>query len=556
MANSREILEGLIDEGVPGLGDSYRALKKAPGLTDEIAERVFLKDYANTREELKKRAEDLEGVDVTIPTIQAIASAVTGKEGDEALKIFLDDFQKKQNVWKKTLTEKNPSFGERGWEYVKQAWRQAQNDKMNADIAQARNEAVNDGTIAGAITRAVFPRATERLANGGDIKAKDILLDIGENGLMAIPGAGFTGVAGRLGAKALPGVARSVARVGASKGLGTRAVSSLGNMARNIAGNAVVPLATEILDANIYEDGEGMDDRVDFSVGDVATGAAVNQLVNRGLYRIANPLQRMLSGELTQGSGGGLARQILENLGKDVGEQGKKFSDRVNIDAAVKDIVEKGMLSPGEVKAAQMGNFAFKNSLTKAESDAAKATKAVLDDIANGKISPMQVADVAMSGTTEGLSNDVIDVIAKNPKEFVNYAAWAGKGPGSATKAQKVLNAVNKEGAALAINKAGREEYTKSLFNSLPALGEEIKKEREEKRKAPKKRQASEDVKVVIESTPDLDERDVKYLTMVRDNPDIMTYGNNDADFKLWLLEKGHKLLNETAAGRPLWEIR
>ena len=154
------------------------------------------------------------------------------------------------------------------------------------------------------------------------------------------------------------------------------------------------------------------------------------------------------------------------------------------------------------------------------------------------------------------MSKDVIDVIAKNPKEFVNYAAWAGNGPGSATKAQKVLNAVNKEGAALAINKAGREEYTKSLFNSLPALGEEIKKEREEKRKSPKKRQASEDVKVVIESTPDLDERDVKYLTMVRDNPDIMTYGNNDADFKLWLLEKGHKLLNETAAGRPLWEIR
>ena len=270
MANSREILEGLIDEGVPGLGDTYRALKKAPGLTDEIAERVFLKDYANTREELKKRAEDLEGVDVTIPTIQAIASAVTGKEGDEALKIFLDDFPKKQNVWKKALTEKNPSFGERGWEYVKQAWRQAQNDKMNADIAQARKDAVNDGTIAGAITSAVFPRATERLANGGDIKAKDILLDLVENGLMAIPGAGFTGVAGRLGAKALPGVARSVARVGASKGLGARAASSAGNMVRNIAGNAVVPLASEILDANIYDDGEGMDDRVDFSVGDVA----------------------------------------------------------------------------------------------------------------------------------------------------------------------------------------------------------------------------------------------------------------------------------------------
>ena len=106
MANSREILEGLIDEGVPGLGDSYRALKKAPGLTDEIAERVFLKDYANTREELKKRAEDLEGVEVTIPTIQAIASAVTGKEGDEALKIFLDDFPKKQNVWKRPLPKR------------------------------------------------------------------------------------------------------------------------------------------------------------------------------------------------------------------------------------------------------------------------------------------------------------------------------------------------------------------------------------------------------------------------------------------------------------------
>ena len=55
-----------------------------------------------------------------------------------------------------------------------------------------------------------------------------------------------------------------------------------------------------------------------------------------------------------------------------------------------------------------------------------------------------------------------------------------------------------------------------------------------------------------------LDARDVKYLDAVANDPSIVQFGyapNND-DFKLWLLERGHKLLANTGASRPLWEVK
>ena len=48
------------------------------------------------------------------------------------------------------------------------------------------------------------------------------------------------------------------------------------------------------------------------------------------------------------------------------------------------------------------------------------------------------------------------------------------------------------------------------------------------------------------------------YINAVKEDPSIVTRGisGKDADdFKIWLLEKGHRILSGTSAHRPLWEI-
>ena len=60
----------------------------------------------------------------------------------------------------------------------------------------------------------------------------------------------------------------------------------------------------------------------------------------------------------------------------------------------------------------------------------------------------------------------------------------------------------------------------------------------------------------------DLSETDKKYIEIVKNNPEVMKYGYTSNDdpqgrkFKMWLLERGNKLLAETGLVRPTWEAK
>ena len=207
MASSKEVLKEWLKQGNylddNSVIDSLYNMK-AP--TDELAEQRFLDMYGN--EAPFDKADRIEE-----PTIPSMANVIgilgldslgntVGKDVRTKEQKFIEDFPKKSARWKKKITNNNV-YGERGWETVKEIWKQAIRDRMQADIAKARKKATDDGLYA-KYASVMFPRSVEHIANTGDFSAKDILADLGENIAMAVPGSVFTGIAGKGLAKVAP----------------------------------------------------------------------------------------------------------------------------------------------------------------------------------------------------------------------------------------------------------------------------------------------------------------------------------------------------------------
>ena len=369
MASAKEIIDAwqnanyLVPEEYVYSADSMKAL------TDELAEKKFLEKYGS--DIMFKDADRID--EPTIPSMENVI-AILGladdpKEGDNSRtkeQKFLDDFPKKLGEWKKKI-EKNPVYGKRGWETVKKIWQQASNQKMLSDIAKARKEAMDDAPLdfklfqvpnipgSSFVTRTFFPRTTEHLENAGDYTfAKDILGDIAENAAMTVPGGAFTGGAGKILSKAAPRVVNWASKPGS--GFASRALKGAANMGGNIFGNAVVPFASEIMDAALYgDDDEGMEQRADFSLGDVLVGTAINQGVNRGLMQMLGPMiDRFSPGGMAEG-GTGMTRQFLENLGRSFRQKGDDYAADVARRVNTPVIAEAGEITPKGLNSAIHG---------------------------------------------------------------------------------------------------------------------------------------------------------------------------------------------------------
>lgn len=270
----------------------------------------------------------------TIPTMDVILDALKDHIKDDPKKAkgartreqkFLEDFPKKQAEWKKAIVS-NPQFGERGWEFVKDAWKAASIDKMNADIAKERTatlrgEREGDG-VRGAIARAggfaseVFtPRQFEALAAGREPSQEDVTGDVMENILMSIPGPSYVGRASKV-LRLVPKAGEKVAeKIAANKAVA------------NVLGNAVAPLATEVMDWGMRSADDPNAERAGFSIGDVGMGTATNLGVNYGLLRGMGGAGRILEGQLMrQGAGAaspiGRVARMLEGVGRPNVERG------------------------------------------------------------------------------------------------------------------------------------------------------------------------------------------------------------------------------------------
>ena len=402
MASSKEVLKEWLKQG-KYLNDysAVDSLYNMQAPTDELAEQRFLERYGNIAP--FDKADRIE--EPTIPSMENVI-AILGltddpKEGKNARtkeQKFRDDFPKKQGEWKKKI-EKNPVYGKRGWETVKKIWQQALEQQRLSDTAKGMYEAVNDGTIRGWVTRTLFPRTTERIANTGDVTAKDILADIGENAAMAVPGGAFTGGAGKILSKVAPRAVRYFS--GPGKNIIEGAAKGAGRMAGNIFGNAVVPFSSEFMDAALYgDDDEGMEQRADFSLGDALVGTAVNQGVNRGLMQMLGPvLDRLTNGGMAEG-GATKVRQAIENTGKPSNQRGVDFANSV-ASKLKSPILNAGELTDDAVIAARTGSSVGNAGITAKEFKEALADQAVIDAIQNGSI---KVFD---KGSARGVTDDV-----------------------------------------------------------------------------------------------------------------------------------------------------
>ncbi len=115
------------------------------------------------------------------------------------------------------------------------------------------------------VTRAMFPRPTERYLKGDEIQGKDIALDAAENVLYMVP----YGLAGNALAKGSRGAA----------------------MAYGAAGNAINPLITETTDAIVYND-DNENARSIFQPADVAKGTLINMAMPYTILRGAGTAGR------------------------------------------------------------------------------------------------------------------------------------------------------------------------------------------------------------------------------------------------------------------------
>lgn len=626
MASSKEVLKEWLKQGNylddNSVIDSLYNMK-AP--TDELAEQRFLDMYGNAAP--FDKADRIE--EPTIPSMSNVIGILeldslsnpVGKDARTKEQKFIEDFPKKTAKWKKKITNNNV-YGERGWETVKEIWKQALRDRMQADIAKARKKATDDGLYA-KYASVMFPRSVEHIANTGDFSAKDILADLGENLAMTVPGSAFTGIASKWLANVAPKAVKYFSGPGSNIVEG--AVKGAGRMAGNLFGNAVVPFASEIMDAILYDDNdEGMEQRADFSLGDALVGTAINQGVNRGLMRMTGPIiDRFSSGGLARG-GMLKARQFLENLGQSFRQKGDDYAADVvrrldtPIIAEAGEITPQGLrsvvhggsdiMSEGQsrqaleqalseqavLKAIDRGELTFQPKIAqhnsnwiKGQGTSAELKKAIteLDDaIKNGATQESitkaemntAIADaVSDKGTATPISflfsyppygirggdvpltADVIKkVIEKNPAQIINYAAWHGNG--GAGKADRILNTLNQAIPAWTVNKYGSEGDADMLLSPAPSLKDALNENRQEVHDAPKKRKATADVLRIVSEGDSLTADDRKYLDAIAKNPDIMKIGYKDdpGGFRLWLLERGNRLLQGTSVYRPTFPVK
>ena len=470
MAKPSEILATLREAGLSPQDSANvyalrRQLDTTDGITEALREQAFLESFGD---DVPTYLEDAE-VEAPLPTFANILSKLkienddkNMKGGRSAVEKFIEDFPKKQKTWKKVI-ENDPSFGERGWEFVKEAWKQATNDKMRADIESERKKVLAGENLAEKagmfLTKFFRPRAYEAWERGEDPTWKDQVGDFVESAIMAIPAGKYVGTASRVLSK-IPKVGQYAQKV-----LGNKAVST-------ILGNAVAPFASEAMDAAMRSEDDPNTQRQDFSLGDALMGTATNLGINFGLLRALGGSARLLEQQIMRNSSGSPMRkaaEFLESIGKNRAERGL---------------------------------------------------------------------------------------------------------PAPTTKWSKVLEAAEMGAPALLVNRMGKDsdaERALAMMGSAPIVGgvlggfsgepikAEVKKLRDEEHKDMQNSKTKKEVEGVKASRIlDLDARDVKYLDAVANDPSIVQFGyapNND-DFKLWLLERGHKLLANTGAHRPIWEAK
>ena len=548
MAKYSEIIKNVNERAAAG--DLYldprlaATAEKVYAPTDELAADSIIAQYPNQFEGVKAAGD--KAILPDLSTAASLVGLVDVKGGPTKEEQFIEQFPKKQKEWRDDIVA-DERLGKRGWKSIYETWKAASVSKMMRDIDEERKKAV-DGEgwqKAGATLMKIFtPRRYEAIVRGDDPTWQDTAGDIVENAAYMIPGATFGRVIS-----------------GANK---------VANAAKFGLGVASAPAIAEFFDAITRGDDDPNADRRNFSWGDVLMGAATNAAVNHGIVKAMGGLYNTALGT-AQGGFRGKIRNFVDNIGKSSYQQGKDVLAKAAEDARLPRVAD-GQLSPEILNGGVGGVRSIGETAGKQAEDFVKFSQIV--DNLNYMPKMSKGANI----------NDVAEYLAKTP-EAKSLVQRVLEGPyakdamnllhgNKLTPREKFKDIAQQALGTYVVNKYGSRRdadvMTRVLGGAASGLfsmaGEEVdpKFVQNFTRQEHEDFENEESAKKVAKATKgiELSETDKKYIEIVKNNPDVMKVGYTSSDdpqgrkFKMWLLERGNKLLAGTGLVRPAWEVK
>ena len=468
--------------------------------------------------------------------------------GVEAALNFVNEFPKKQGEWRKKV-ENDPAFGTRGWETVYDLFKQAANDRMNYKIAENRRKIATGedekglGRLLTKITNLVYPRVTEAIKEGREPEASEWGRDIAANVAYAVPFGGIAGAA-------------------------TRGMSPAIKALAQVASQAAAPVSVATMD-NIADDSRTRDD--------LSTDALVGTLANLGVNKILGPgigmAMSSAMGKISAGippsvkallegtpAGRELAKETIAQAKREVKNATKDFNPATLAEgknptseataSTAKDILE---VADASNKALAVGGKNLKPSeilalVQKAAKESGKIPAANENQVVGSMIQQLKHPNTAPTAKNQPFSKEFKEGAAKYSKVLeANPELKTLFAPPKKFSVSRALSPLE----AYAVNQYGSSGRASDVAGA--AFGVDVKKVRDDTAK----RKADASTKGAVSQILDgsgLTDKDKEYLRAISKNPDILKFSQND-DFKVWLLKRGHRLLQGTPAHRPLWEV-
>lgn len=547
MATPSEIIGSRDIKGLPVSNRIHNVVDTTGGLTDELYNTQIMQTLGNTAPAYLEEAEYSE--EPNVPTLDVVLSKLGVKAdddptGEKAARKFVEDFAKKQGIWKKKI-ERDPDLGKRGWKTVKDLFKQTSNDLMNADIQKERYKAMHDGTALGFLANLIYPRGVKAGEEGRDPEFNEWVRDGLSNAAYAVP----VGRVAKILSKGLP-AAIKVGAQGLSQAVAPTFVAGMDYAAdpeydfEDAATDATVGTlanlgVNKVLGPAI---GKGLStamgkvsSKVPPSVKAILEGSATprelaDETVARANKKLAQTEEKFASGNLREG--------VATSIPKDEKASAEGIKEIAKAAGKTLQVSKEKALSPSEV--IQAVERATKGTLKKSnESD---VIGSVVQQLNHPKTAPTVQNPKISKEFREGAKR-YSKIIEANPELKTLFA------PQKKFSVGNILSPM----ATYAVNQYGSSSNAANVAGA--PFGVDVKKTQEENASRKAKADAQSAVAQILSATPDLTEEDAKYLKMVEENPDVLKFSQDDG-LKQWLLRRGHSILQGTPAHRPLWEVR
>ena len=534
-----------------GLGIEPRVseiLATAPGITEELYTNAVLDSLGETYPWLTQKLERSE--EPGIPDYESVVGLLGLKDeegGRSAMEQFIEDFPKKQAAWKKKALKKDTTLGERGWETVKEIWRQANLDKMNADIVTQRDNALHgrdeDGNIvrpldfaAGKIADLFTPRRMNAFKEGRDPTAAETIMDVAQNAAYAIPMGG--------------------AEAAISRGL---LGSTAGKVAGTVGSAAIAPSAITALDYVLgTKDYAGLEDAaIDAGIGTAANlgvnrvlAPGIGKLINVG--RVSGRTPKWLRDFLEDNTSPKQKGLNLVNEAQAKIKLHQKETDSQYLDKLMRG-VKPDRMTPEELQAAydivNVGKLSKNKSAVDEFTEGVQIMRDMSKAMPDNKTS---VADIIDNSFLVGAPDFAKRAMLKNPELI---ALMEKRGLKDYAKDPNTYVDVLK---SYLTNQYGDDAAAMVGLSGTNISLKDLRKYQDKERKTKKASFSASEI--LGGSRGPLSTESEMFIEDIRKNPGIVVTGHPDPAkrdaFKIWLLKEGNDLLRGTAAARPTFDVK